>query len=64
MLLRVDFVREVDALLQEVRAEQSAAQMIQSRDPESIAVRMKQEEKQRTIRQVQALLDLAITLKW
>lgn len=64
VLLRVDFVREVDELLQEVRAEQSGAQMVQSRDPESIAVRMKHEEKQRTIRQVEALLDLAMTLEW
>lgn len=64
VLLRVDFVREVDELLQEVKAEQSGAQMVQSRDPESIAVRMKHEEKQRTIRQVEALLDLAMTLEW
>lgn len=63
-LLRVDFVREVDALLQEVRAEQSGAQTAQGLDPESIANRLKQQEKQRTIRQVEALLDLAINLKW
>ncbi|KAL6339813.1 hypothetical protein AAG906_034901 [Vitis piasezkii] len=63
-LLRVDFVREVDALLQEVRPEQSEAQNAQGLDPESVASRLKQQEKQRTIRQVEALLDLAINLKW
>ncbi|PIA39275.1 hypothetical protein AQUCO_02600014v1 [Aquilegia coerulea] len=64
VLLRVDFVREVDALLQEVRAEQNEAQTTQGLDPESIANRLKQQEKQRTIRQVELLLDLSATLKW
>uniref|UniRef100_A0A2N9GW30 Protein PALE CRESS, chloroplastic n=1 Tax=Fagus sylvatica TaxID=28930 RepID=A0A2N9GW30_FAGSY len=63
-LLRVDFVREVDALLQEVRYEHTEAQNAQNFDPESVASRLKQQEKQRTIRLVEALLDLAIDLKW
>ncbi|KAK9139605.1 hypothetical protein Scep_009286 [Stephania cephalantha] len=63
VLLRVDFVREVDALLQEVRSEQSEEQSTQGLDPESVANRLKQQEKQRTIHQVEALLDLAATLK-
>lgn len=63
-LLRVDFVREVDALLQEVRAEQSEVQNTQGLDPESIASRLKQQEKQRAIRLVEAILNLAINLKW
>lgn len=63
-LLRVDFVREVDELLQEVRAEQSETQESQGFDPESVGSRLKQQEKQRAIRQVESLLDLAITLKW
>ncbi|KAK3407322.1 hypothetical protein EUGRSUZ_K03395 [Eucalyptus grandis] len=63
-LLRVDFVREVDELLQEVRAEQSEWQDAQGLDPESVASRLKQQEKQQTLRQVEALLDLAINLKW
>lgn len=64
-LLRVDFVREVDALLQEVRAEQSEVQNTQGLlDPESIASRLKQQEKQRVIRLVEAILNLAINLKW
>ena len=64
VLLRVDFVREVDALLQEVRAEQSEVQNTQGLDPESIASRLKQQEKKRAIRLVEAILNLAINLKW
>ncbi|KDP21498.1 hypothetical protein JCGZ_21969 [Jatropha curcas] len=64
VLLRVDFVREVDALLQEVRHEPSEEQNIEGFDPESVASKLKQQEKQRTIRKVEALLDLAINLKW
>ncbi|XP_008234910.1 PREDICTED: protein PALE CRESS, chloroplastic [Prunus mume] len=64
VLLRVDFVREVDALLQEVRAEQNEVQNAQGLDAESIASRLKQQEKQRAIRLVEAILDLAINLKW
>ncbi|XP_042518194.1 protein PALE CRESS, chloroplastic isoform X2 [Macadamia integrifolia] len=64
VLLRVDFVREVDALLQEVRSEPSLEQTTQGLDPDSVAGRLKQQERQRTIRQVEALLDLAVTLKW
>ncbi|KAF7804775.1 protein PALE CRESS, chloroplastic [Senna tora] len=63
-LLRVDFVREVDALLQEVRSEQNELQSDTGFDPESVANRLKQQEKQRTIRLVEALLDLAIGLQW
>lgn len=63
-LLRVDFVREVDALLQEVRSELNEAQSIEGLDAESVAARLKQQAKQQTIRQVEALLDLAIDLKW
>ncbi|KAF8394462.1 hypothetical protein HHK36_020670 [Tetracentron sinense] len=63
-LLRVDFVREVDALLQEVRSEHGEAQTAQGLDAESVASRLKQQEKQRTIHQVEALLDIAITMKW
>ncbi|XP_004307135.1 PREDICTED: protein PALE CRESS, chloroplastic [Fragaria vesca subsp. vesca] len=63
-LLRVDFVREVDALLQEVWAVQSEVQITQELDPESIASRLKQQEKQRAIRLVETILNLAIDLKW
>lgn len=63
-LLRVDFVREVDELLQEVHSEESEVQNEPGFDPESVANRLKQQEKQQTIRQVEALLDLAIGLKW
>lgn len=65
-LLRVDFVREVDALLQEVRIEEDAdaGNKGEGLDPEAIALKFKQQEKQRTIRQVEAILDLALNLKW
>ncbi|KOM24830.1 hypothetical protein LR48_Vigan2572s000100 [Vigna angularis] len=63
-LLRVDFVREVDELLREVRSEKSEVQNESGFDLESVANRLKQQEKQQTIRQVEALLDLAMGLKW
>lgn len=63
-LLRVDFVREVDALLQEVRSEQDEEENEPGLDPGSVANKLKEQEKQQTIRQVEALLDLAISLKW
>ena len=64
VLLRVDFVREVAALLQEVRSQQTEAQHEEGLDPESVARMLKQNEKQRAIRQVESLLDLAINLNW
>ncbi|PHT38293.1 Protein PALE CRESS, chloroplastic [Capsicum baccatum] len=64
MLLRVDFVREVDELLKEVRSDHNESLDTQGLDPESVASRLKQQEKQRTIRQVESLLDLAINLEW
>ncbi|KAK4799268.1 hypothetical protein SAY86_024633 [Trapa natans] len=64
LLLRVDFVREVDGLLQEVRYEQTLLQSAEGLDAESVAFRLKQQEKQRTIHQVETLLDLAMNLQW
>ncbi|KAL3827915.1 hypothetical protein ACJIZ3_016717 [Penstemon smallii] len=64
VLLRVDFVREVDALLQEVRPQHNKVVNKQALDPESVASSLKHQEKQRAIRQVESLLDLAINLKW
>lgn len=64
MILRADFIREVDELLQEVRAEQNIVQLPDGFDAEAVAMRLKQQEKQRTISQVEALLELAVTLKW
>lgn len=65
-LLRVDFVREVDELLQEVGADQSDMQNSNANgfDAETVARRLKQQEKHRTIRLVETLLDLAMNLKW
>uniref|UniRef100_A0A1J3FH40 Protein PALE CRESS, chloroplastic n=2 Tax=Noccaea caerulescens TaxID=107243 RepID=A0A1J3FH40_NOCCA len=66
ILLRVDFVREVDALLHEVRIEEDeeAGKEGEGLDPEAIAIKLKQQEKKRTISQVEAILDLALNLKW
>lgn len=64
MLLRIDFVREVDELLKEVRSEYTESLEAQGLDPESVASRLKQQEKQRAIHQVESLLDLAINLEW
>lgn len=64
IILRIDFVREVDALLKEVREEQSHLQTPEGFDPESVADRLKQQEKQRTIHLVMDLLELAVTLEW
>ena len=60
----MDFVREVDELLREVRSERNEVKNESGLDLESVANRLKQQEKQQTIRQVEALLDLAIGLKW
>ncbi|XP_073362332.1 protein PALE CRESS, chloroplastic-like [Aegilops tauschii subsp. strangulata] len=64
VLLRVDFVREVDELLKEVEAEQEKSKLQTGYDPESVVTMLKQQEKLRTIRQVEALLELAASLKW
>ncbi|KAL9225499.1 hypothetical protein vseg_001415 [Gypsophila vaccaria] len=64
VLLRIDFIREVDELLQEVRAAQKEIKLAQGLDPESVAARMKQQEKNRAIRQVESLLELALNLQW
>lgn len=64
VLLRVDFVREVDELLKEVQAEHEKNKLQTGYDPESVATMLKQQEKLRTISQVEALLELAATLKW
>ncbi|CAL4908024.1 unnamed protein product [Urochloa decumbens] len=64
LLLRVDFVREVDELLKEVQAEQEKNKLQTGYDPESVANMLKQQEKMQTIRQVESLLELASSLKW
>lgn len=63
VILRADFIREVDQLLQEVRAELGTVQPPEGLDPESVATRLKFQEKQRTICQVESLLELAMSLK-
>ncbi|KAK6141433.1 hypothetical protein DH2020_024838 [Rehmannia glutinosa] len=61
VLLRVDFVREVNELLQEVRSKQHEALNTQSLDPEAVASRLKQQEKQRAILYIDTLLSISIT---
>jgi hypothetical protein len=60
----VDFVREVDELLKEVRAVEDKNKQQIGFDPESVAYMLKQQEKMQTMRQVESLLDLASSLKW
>ncbi|TVU19272.1 hypothetical protein EJB05_35411, partial [Eragrostis curvula] len=64
VLLRVDFVKEVDELLKEVQAEQEKNKQQTGYDPESVATMLKQQEKLQVIRQVESLLELAASLKW
>ncbi|XP_062231307.1 protein PALE CRESS, chloroplastic isoform X1 [Phragmites australis] len=64
VLLRVDFVREVDELLKEVKVEQEKNKLQTGYDPESVVTMLKQQEKLQAIRQVESLLELASSLKW
>ncbi|XP_071721037.1 protein PALE CRESS, chloroplastic [Rutidosis leptorrhynchoides] len=64
LLLRIDFIREVDSLLKEVRSPETGDSNIEALDPQSVANRLKEQEKKKVIRQVEALLDLAIKLSW
>lgn len=64
LLLRIDFIREVDTLLKEVRPVETGGSKLEALDPESVAKRLKEQEKRKVISQVEALLDLAIKLSW
>lgn len=64
VLLRVDFIREVDELLKEVQAAHENNKVPTGNDPEAVATKLKYQEKLRTIRQVESLLELASSLKW
>uniref|UniRef100_A0A0D9WG65 Protein PALE CRESS, chloroplastic n=1 Tax=Leersia perrieri TaxID=77586 RepID=A0A0D9WG65_9ORYZ len=64
VLLRVDFIREVDELLKEVKVEQENNKIPTSNDPEAVATKLKYQEKMQTVRQVESLLELAGSLKW
>lgn len=61
--MRIDFIREVDELLKEVRDEENEIKIAEGFDAESIANRLKQQEKKRTIQQVETLLELAMSLE-
>ncbi|XP_076884847.1 protein PALE CRESS, chloroplastic-like [Bidens hawaiensis] len=64
LLLRIDFIREVDTLLKEVKPTETVGSNTEALDPQSVANRLKEQEKKKVIRQVEALLDLAIKLSW
>ncbi|KAF5820480.1 putative protein PALE CRESS [Helianthus annuus] len=64
LLLRIDFIREVDTLLKEVRPPETVEWSTEALDPQSVANRLKEQEKKKVIGQVEALLDLAIKLSW
>uniref|UniRef100_A0A0E0L251 Uncharacterized protein n=1 Tax=Oryza punctata TaxID=4537 RepID=A0A0E0L251_ORYPU len=64
VLLRVDFIREVDELLKEVQPAHENNKVPTGNDPEAVATKLKYQEKLRTIHQVESLLELAASLKW
>lgn len=63
ILFRIDFIRETDGLLQELKGEEKI-DTVMGLDPQSIAISLKLQEKERTLQHVKALRDLAISLKW
>lgn len=64
VLLRVDFIREIDAFLAEIAPAQSKDEFVEGLDAESVAIRLSQQQKENAIQQVRDLLKLAIELKW
>jgi len=62
-LLRIDFIREVDELLTELES-QAGIKPVSGLDPQSVAVRLRQQEKLRAIQLVKDLRRLAATLQW
>ncbi|KAL8234268.1 hypothetical protein R6Q59_020368 [Mikania micrantha] len=64
LLLRIDFIREVDELLKEVKSPETVGSNNEALDPQSVASSLKEQEKKKVIGQVAALLDLAIKLSW
>ncbi|KAH9301569.1 hypothetical protein KI387_013152 [Taxus chinensis] len=62
-LLRIDFIRETDELLKELKGKVKN-DAVMGLDPQSIAITLKLQEKDRTLQQVKALRDMAISLKW
>lgn len=61
-LLRIDFIREVDDLLVELEAAAAAIKPVSGFDAQSVAVRLRQQDKLRAIQQVKDLRHLAATL--
>ena len=63
MLFRIEFIEEVDELLQKVGGN-TPTTLIQGNDASSVAARLQQEERLRAIEQVRELRYIAATLKW
>lgn len=64
VLLRADFIRDVDALLAEIPSSRPREELVGDLDPQSVAIRLRQQQKEMAIQQVRDLLKLAIELKW
>ncbi|KAH7437310.1 hypothetical protein KP509_05G065300 [Ceratopteris richardii] len=64
ILLRADFIREVDAFLAEIAASQTSSELSEGLDPQSVAILLSQQQRDNAIQQVRDLLKLAIELKW
>lgn len=64
VLLRADFIREVDAFLAEIMEAQSKSEPVEGLDPLSVAIRLSQQQKDDAVQQVRDLRKLAIELKW
>ena len=64
ILLRLDFVQEVDAFLAEIVQAHSEVEIPEGLDPQSVAIRLSQQQKEHAIKQVRDLRKLAIELNW
>ncbi|KAI5084211.1 hypothetical protein GOP47_0000380 [Adiantum capillus-veneris] len=64
VLLRSDFIREVDDFLAEIAASQPKGELVGDLDPRTVAIHLSQQQKGRAIQQVRDLLNLAVELEW
>ncbi|XP_002989795.2 protein PALE CRESS, chloroplastic [Selaginella moellendorffii] len=63
VLLRIDFIREVNQLVKEVEA-QIHSHEVEDLDTDAVALRLRLEDKKRNLQYVKDLLEVAIALKW
>jgi hypothetical protein len=64
VLLRLDFIEEVDEFLAEIVQAHSKVEIPEGLDPQSVAMRLSQQQKEHAIKQVRDLRKLAIELRW